>query len=241
MSAPVIEAIKLSRRFAEVDAVASIDLSVPEGEALAVLGANGAGKTTLLRVIATLLRPSAGALRLFGLALKDGGARARRRIGFLSHSSFLYPDLSPWENLSFYARIFGVAEPETRVREVLDDVDLVGWRNRPVRTLSRGLEQRCSLARVLLHRPDLLLLDEPFSGLDVDSAAMLTRTLEAERRRGATILLTTHDLPRVLDLSTRALVLSRGHLRWDGPLADLTVEQLQAEYAAATRVGSTGC
>lgn len=237
MSAPAIEASGLSRRFAEVNAVAAIDLSVAAGETLAVLGANGAGKTTLLRLIATLLRPSAGGLKLFDLPLKDGGARARRRIGFLSHSSFLYPDLSPVENLSFYARAFGVPRADERVREVLDGVGLLGWRNRPVRTLSRGLEQRCSLARVLLHRPDLLLLDEPFSGLDVDSAAMLSRTLGAERARGATILITTHDLPKALDLCGRGIILSRGRLRWDGGLAGLTVEQMHATYAAASHSG----
>lgn len=233
MLAPAIEAKGLSRRFAEVNAIAGVDLSVDAGEVVAVLGANGAGKTTLLRLIATLLRPSGGALRLFGLPLADGGARARQRIGFLSHASFLYPDLSPLENLLFYAHMFRVPRADDRVRDLLAEVGLVGWRNRAVRALSRGLEQRCALARVLLHRPDLLLLDEPFSGLDVDSAAMLGRLLAAERERGTTILMTTHDLGSALDLCDRAIVLAHGRLRWDGGLGGLTAAQLHQIYARA--------
>jgi heme exporter protein A len=233
MFGPAIETRGLSRRFAEVNALAGIDLVVGSGEAVAVLGANGAGKTTLLRLIATLLRPSTGTLDLFGLGLEDGGASARRRIGFLSHNSFLYPDLSPTENLSFYARMFGVPNAEERVREVLQVVGLVGWRNRPVRTLSRGLEQRCSLARVLLHRPDLFLLDEPFNGLDVDSAAMLLNVLHREQARGATILLTTHDLAKALEICRRGVLLARGRLQWDGSLTGVTLEQLRNRYMTA--------
>src|SRR6185295_19026545 len=156
---------------------------------VAIFGPNGAGKTTLLRLLATLLRPSSGSLRLFGRPLADGGAQARRQIGFLSHASFLYPDLTPIENLEFYADAFRVPEARERIRDVLNDVGLLGWRNRPVRTLSRGMEQRCALARALLHRPSLLLLDEPFSGLDADSAAALSTILRREHGRGATLLM----------------------------------------------------
>jgi heme exporter protein A len=233
MPGAAIEARRLARRFAEVNALAGVDLDVGSGEAVAILGANGAGKTTLLRLLATLLRPSDGSLNLFGQPLKDGGAGARRRIGFLAHASFLYPDLTPIENLEFYARAFGVDDADTRVQQVLDEVGLLGWRTRPVRTLSRGLEQRCSLARVLLHRPDLLLLDEPFNGLDADSAAMLTAVLQREHARGATVLMTTHDLPRALAVCGRGLILSRGRIHWDGDLAATSAVELQRIYAAA--------
>ncbi len=233
MPGSAIDARRLARRFAEVNALAGVDLGVTCGEAVAVLGANGAGKTTLLRLLATLLRPTTGSLTLFEQPLKDGGAGARRRIGFLSHASFLYPDLSPIENLEFYARVFAVADADNRVREVLDEVGLLGWRNRPVRTLSRGLEQRCALARVLLHRPDLLLLDEPFNGLDADSAAMLTAVLQREHARGATILMAIHDLPRAVECCERGLILSRGRIHWDGRLAGL--DELQKVYSASAR------
>jgi heme exporter protein A len=232
MPGSAIDARGLARRFAEVNALAGVDLRVTCGEAVAVLGANGAGKTTLLRLLATLLRPSTGSLTLFEQPLHDGGAKARRRIGFLSHASFLYPDLSPIENLDFYARAFGIAGADARVDEVLDEVGLRGWRTRPVRTLSRGLEQRCALARVLLHRPDLLLLDEPFNGLDGDSAAMLSAVLRREHQRGATILMATHDLSRAVESCQRGLILSRGRVHWDGTLRG--IDELQLVYSRAT-------
>ena len=173
MPGTVIETRALGRRFAGVTALHALDLTVGAGEAVAVFGPNGAGKSTLLRLLATLLRPSAGAVRLFERAVTDGGAAARRRIGVLSHQSFLYPDLTPTENLDFYARMFGVPRSAERVRALIARVGLTGWAHRPVRTLSRGLEQRCALARALVHEPELLLLDEPFTGLDVDASTML--------------------------------------------------------------------
>src|SRR5713101_3896426 len=133
MSATRVEARDLRRRFGSLEALDGIDLRVGAGEAVAVFGPNGAGKTTLLRLLATLLRPSAGALRLFDRPVADGGAPARRRIGFLSHESFLFTDPTPTENLEFYARMFGVAAPGERVRHLLDHVGLVGWAHRPVR------------------------------------------------------------------------------------------------------------
>jgi heme exporter protein A len=235
MSGLLVEARGLTRRFAEVDALKRLDLDIRTGETVAILGPNGAGKTTLLRLLATLLRPSGGSLKLFDKLLNDGGAQARRQIGFLSHSSFLYPDLTPIENLEFYAAAFHVADARERVREALNEVGLLGWRNRPVATLSRGMEQRCALARALLHRPSLLLLDEPFSGLDVDSAAMLSAILRREREHGTTILMSTHELPRALEACRRGIVLARGELRWDGSLVDVGIDALRQAYSASTR------
>ena len=221
MPGTVIETRELGRRFAGVTALHALDLTVGAGEAVAVFGPNGAGKSTLLRLLATLLRPSAGALRLFERAVNDGGAAARRRVGFLSHQSFLYPDLTPTENLDFYARMFGVARPGERVRGLIERVGLTGWAHRPVRTLSRGLEQRCALARALVHEPDLLLLDEPFTGLDVDASAMLAAMLRETHAGGTTLLMTTHDMARGFEVCRRAIVLTRGRLVWDGTIAGM--------------------
>ncbi len=232
MPGPVIETRELSRRFAGVTALQAVTLSVGAGEAVAVFGPNGAGKTTLLRLLATLLRPSGGALRLFERAVHDGGAAARRRIGFLSHQSFLYPDLTPTENLDFYARMFGVPKPAERVPELLDRVGLVGWAHRPVRTLSRGLEQRCALARALVHQPDLLLLDEPFTGLDVDAASMLAETLRQAHAHGTTVLMTTHDMARGFEVCTRAIILARGRLAWDGSITATHLQEFEQRYRA---------
>lgn len=232
MPGPVIDARGLSRRFAGVTALHAVDCTVGAGEAVAVFGPNGAGKSTLLRLLATLLRPSAGVLRLFDRAVNDGGAAARRRIGFLSHQSFLYPDLTPAENLDFYARMFAVPDRAARVRELIGQVGLTGWTHRPVRTLSRGLEQRCALARALIHDPQLLLLDEPFTGLDVDAAATLAALLRQAHARGASVLMTTHDIARGLEVCRRALILGRGRLLWDGSLDATSAPELAQRYHA---------
>jgi len=235
MSEAVIETRALGRRFAGVTALHALDLTVRAGEAVAVFGPNGAGKSTLLRLLATLLRPSTGALRLFQHAVDDGGAAARRRVGFLSHQSFLYPDLTPTENLDFYARMFRVAKPLERVRALIERVGLTGWAHRPVRTLSRGLEQRCALARALVHDPDLLLLDEPFTGLDVDASGMLAGMLRETHASGTTLLMTTHDMARGLGICQRAIILTRGRLMWDGPIAAMAVDEFEREYHALTQ------
>lgn len=233
MLGAVIEGHGLGRRFAGVTALRGVELTVTAGEAVAVFGPNGAGKTTLLRLLATLLRPSEGSLRLFERSLSDGGAHARRQIGLLSHHSFLYPDLTPVQNLEFYARMFGVPGPARRVRALLDQVGLSGWAHRPVRTLSRGLEQRCALARVLLHEPRLLLLDEPFTGLDVDAAAMLSGMLRQAHARGTALLMTTHDIDRGFEICGRAVILVRGRLMWDGAISPLQRDAFTRRYAAA--------
>jgi heme exporter protein A len=240
MSDLVIESQGVARQFSGVNAVDGVDLHVAAGEAVALFGPNGAGKTTLLRMIATLLRPTRGSLRLFGHSVTDGGAQARRRIGFLSHHSFLYPDLTPTENLDFYARMFRVATPQTRVRELLEQVGLIGWAHRPVRTLSRGLEQRCGLARALLHEPDLLLMDEPFTGLDVDAAQMLRAVLQRAHARGTTLIMTTHDMAQGFALCRRALVLVRGRLAWTGPIQDDDRASFERTYAAITHHNQGG-
>ncbi len=232
MAEPVIETHGLGRRFAGVTALQEVDLSVAAGEAVAVFGPNGAGKTTLLRVLATLLRPSTGVVRLFGQGIRDGGASARQRMGLLSHQSFLYPDLTPTENLQFYARMFRVPSGAERVRALLEQVGLVGWAHRPVRTLSRGLEQRCALARALLHQPELLLLDEPFSGLDIGAVTMLSTTLRQVHARGTTLLMTTHDIERGFEVCTRAVILRRGRLVWDGSVEGPR-DEFESQYFAA--------
>jgi len=238
MAELVIEARGISRHFAGVRAVEAVDLRVEAGEAVALFGPNGAGKTTLLRLLATLLRPTRGDLRLFGRSVSDGGGCARRRIGFLSHQSFLYPDLTPTENLEFYARMFRVAASAARVRDLLEQVGLLGWAHRPVRTLSRGLEQRCALARALLHEPDLLLMDEPFTGLDVDAVNMLRDTLRQAHARGTTLMMTTHDLTQGFALCQRALILVRGRLIWSGVIQEQECESFERTYLAAAHAAT---
>jgi heme exporter protein A len=204
------------RRFGETTVLGGVDLVVAAGETVALLGPNGAGKTTLLRVLALLLRPSAGRLALFGAAAASAPPALRRRIGYVGHESLCYPDLTAGENLAFYARLYEVPDGVRRVHELLVWAGLEGAARRPVRVYSRGMSQRLALARALLHRPELLLLDEPFTGLDPEAARALDERLLALRAAGCAVVFTTHDLERVATLATRAAILHRGRIAWTG-------------------------
>ncbi len=197
-----------------------------------LLGPNGAGKTTLLRVCATLLQPHAGTVRVGGVDAARDGAAVRRRLAVLGHESFLYPDLSAHENLAFYARLYRLDRIEERIELALDRFALRGWAHRPVRALSRGLVQRCALARVLLHDPALLLLDEPFTGLDAEARALLCERLRDAHTAGAALLMSTHDIALGAALCSRALVLTRGRLVADTAVRPEDAPQLEARVRA---------
>ena len=208
----VVEAEDVRKSFGRSLVLRDVTVSVGAGEAVALFGPNGAGKSTLLRLCATLYEPSAGVLKLFGSRARD--ASIRRRIGLLSHQSFLYPDLSARENLVFYARTYGIASPEHTADEWLERVGLAESAARPLRVFSRGMEQRLALARTLLHGPDLLLLDEPWSALDAAGADLLTALLRSLRARGTTLVIATHDFERGLAVTDRAIILHGGRIAW---------------------------
>ena len=212
MSTWVVEAQNLHKTFAWTPVLNDISCRIAPAEAVGIFGLNGAGKTTLLRLLATLLKPTAGRLSLFGL---DSSALAvRRKIGFLGHESYLYPDLTPEENLTFYGKAYQVPDLKDRIAQQLEYVGLQDWRTMPVRYFSRGMEQRLSLARALLHAPDLLLLDEPDTGLDPRALSTLHATLARAKDRKKTVMLTSHDFARSRDMCTRALILHRGRIAW---------------------------
>ncbi len=211
--APVV-ASGLRREFGGVPVLAGVDLEVAAGEVVALLGSNGAGKTTLLRVLATLLRPSGGTLRLFGEDASLRPPAARSRLGYVGHESGCYPDLSGRENLAFHAELHGVPDAAARVADLLRWAGLEDAGRRPARTYSRGMTQRLALARVLLHAPELLLLDEPYSGLDPAAATRLDGLLLELPRAGHAIVLSTHDVARMTPLATRVAILHRGRVAW---------------------------
>ncbi len=225
-----LEVAQLNKRFGRTLAVADVNVTIEAGSAVALFGPNGAGKTTFMRLCATLLRPSGGTIRVAGLDTNSHGPAVRRRIAMLAHDSFLYPDLSPTENLLFCARLFRVARPQERIRALIDRMGLIGWAHRPVRTLSRGLLQRCALARVLLHKPEVLFLDEPFTGLDLDARETLCDVLAEAHRDGTTLLMSTHELATGFSLCSKALVLVRGRLVWDGAIAPHDLARFDSQY-----------
>ncbi|MFL5495832.1 MAG: heme ABC exporter ATP-binding protein CcmA [Gemmatimonadales bacterium] len=211
-AAPLLEARGLCRSFGRVRVLHGIDLTLAPGEALAVAGPNGAGKTTLLRLLAGLLRPSAGGVRVLGQSLHGGAAGARRAIGLLSHQSLLYDDLTLAENLTFVARLYGLPQPATAARAALEAAGLGDRSEWLPRRLSRGLLQRAAIARALLHRPRALLLDEPFTALDAVAAARLRELLRERLTEGLGMVIVTHHLAEVWEIATRVAVMVNG--RW---------------------------
>lgn len=226
----MIETYGLAKSFGSRTALAGLDLSVPAGEFVTLVGPNGAGKTTLLRILATLTRPTAGAVRIAGLDPARAGEQVRRKIGFLSHRTLLYDDLTAEQNLRFVARMYDLTDGAARVDQLLEHVGLAARRADLVRTFSRGMQQRLSLARAVLHRPEVLLLDEPYTGLDPQAAQVLNDLLRQLAGEGCTILLTTHDLARALELGQRVLILARGRLVYDQPAGALDPAKFTATY-----------
>ena len=206
-----VEAHDLSKVFGTRKAVDGVTFDLPEGAFLSIFGPNGAGKTTLLRLLSTLARPTGGAARICGIDLKEEPDSVRELIGMISHAPMLYPDLTAEENLLFYAKLYGVESPEACVAELLDSVGLSHRRLDPVRTFSRGMTQRVSIARALVHDPRVVFLDEPYSGLDPHAVDIFDSLIDAVRG-DRTFVMVSHDLEKGLRLCTHALVLARGRV-----------------------------
>ena len=236
-----VEARGLAKRYGPLAALDGIDLSVPAGQAVVLLGSNGAGKSTLLRLLATLTRPTAGRLRLFGEEVRSSDAgRLRGRIGFLSHHTFLYEHLTGRANLLFYARRYDLAEPVRATRDALGAARLTDRQDDRVGGYSRGMQQRLAIARSLLHEPEMILLDEPFTGLDRGSSARLEERLRQLRATGRTCVMATHDLELGLRSADRVLVLRGGRLEVDAPARGLDPARLERLLGTADPAAGPG-
>jgi heme exporter protein A len=228
--APMIEVRRLVKRFGLKTVLRSVDFQVQPGEFVALLGPNGAGKTTFLRILASLSRPAMGEVRIAGYRLPEQAAAVRRRLGVVSHLPLLYGDLTAEENLHFFGRMYGVANLDRRITEVLDLVGLLPRRRDLVRTFSRGMQQRLAIGRAVLHDPEVMLFDEPHTGLDQEASAMLDHVLREVAARGRTVVMTSHDLARSGDLASRFDILSRGTIAASVQRADIDPNQLLAFY-----------
>jgi heme exporter protein A len=213
-----------------------IDLAVAGGEYVVILGVNGAGKTTLLKLLATLSTPSSGELRLFGMTLPKNALAARGRLGLIGHQSMLYRDLTARENLELFAKLYGVRNPRQRATELLEIVGLSNRADDAVKVFSRGMTQRVSIARALVHEPDLLLADEPFAGLDVPGAAAVERLLEDLHRAGKTIVMVNHDVSQSLRLAERIVVLRDGRVALDKRANGMDAGEVLAEMSGFMEV-----
>lgn len=232
----VVEVRELTRAFGVRTALDAVTFAIPEGAFLSVFGPNGAGKTTLLRVLTTLLPPTIGAARVCGLDVVEGAVELRSRIGLISHNPLLYPDLTAEENLLFFAEMYGIERPRERVRELLEAVELDHRRFDATRTFSRGMLQRLSIARALLHRPDVLFLDEPYSGLDPHAMDILDSLL-ASIRQHHTFIMVSHDLDKGLELCTHALILSRGRVVLFERREELDELEFRSTYRSVVGMG----
>ncbi len=227
-----IRAAGLWRAYGERIALEDVSFALPRGESLVVLGPNGAGKTTLLRVLATLLRPGGGEVSVLGCRLPRDAWRARGRIGFLGHEPLLYRDLTARENLAFCARLHAIERPGGRIDHLLERVGMGGRADERVAHLSAGMAQRVAACRAVLHEPELVLLDEPWTHLDPGARAMVEQLLDAP---GRTRIAVTHDLSAGLG---EGLVLMLGHggrVAYSGPAAGLPASEAEAIYAGPPR------
>ena len=233
---PALAVSGLTRAFGGRKALDNVSFELPERAFLSIFGPNGAGKTTLVRILATLLAPSSGSARVLGLDAVQDVVELRRRIGLISHSPLLYPDLTAEENLLFFAEMYGIDEPWTRVTELLEAVELDHRRLDLTRTFSRGMLQRLSIARALLHRPDVLFLDEPYSGLDPHAMDILDGLI-GQIRGNHTFVMISHDLDKGLDLCSHALILARGRVVLFEPREALDERAFRETYRSIVGMG----
>lgn len=229
----MIKVHKLIKRFGLKTVLRGLDFHVEQGEFVALLGPNGAGKTTFLRILASLSRPSLGEVSIAGYRLPVQAAAVRRRLGVVSHQPLLYGDLTAEENLRFYGRLYEVPELERRVAEVLELVGLSARRRDLVRTFSRGMQQRLAIGRAVLHDPEVMLFDEPHTGLDQNASAMLDGVLQEVAASGRTVVMTSHDLTRAADLASRFDVISRGVITTSARRTEMDPNNLLGFYRQA--------
>jgi heme exporter protein A len=225
----------LHRSFAGVPVLKDLDLDLTWGNIQSIFGANGSGKTTLVRILASLTRPDSGRIQIMGRELKSNSIALRRLVGFVSHQPLLYGDLTGYENLRFYGRMFQLQDLESCIEQAAAQMGVLDLLNRQIRTLSHGMQKRLSLARAILHKPPILLLDEPETGLDQEALGYLETMLEDGKVLPRTVLMTTHSLERGLYLSDRVAILAKGRFVFEESRQNLDAQILRD--AISTHMG----
>lgn len=231
-----IETRNLTKKFRSLVAVRDLSLKIARGHVTVLFGPNGAGKTTLIRILCTLSRPTSGDLFIDGLDITSNGREVRKKIGVVLHDPLLYDDLTAAENLKFYCKMYEA--PVLRVDEVLDLFGLKHRRNDRVAILSSGMVKRLSIARAMIHDPEILILDEPFSSLDPDSVVKMTSLVGQLRGRGKTVLLATHHLKEGYQVAERLLIMKKGRIVFDARKAETSADEFESAYDELTGAGS---
>ena len=237
-SLPVLEARRLTREYGPVVAVRDVDVSLEGGEFLVIFGPNGAGKSSLLGMLGGAMRPTSGQVLIRGRPISFSDGDWRRRVGILSHQGFLYARLTAEENLRFYGRLFGLDDLDDRIAQRLARVGLTERAGVQTRHLSHGMRQRLSLARALLHDPDVVLLDEPYTGLDPSASGVLREVLAELRDGERTVVMVTHNLREGLDSATRVAIQVAGRFAWQGSRGEIHEGSFERHYHAVVEGGA---
>jgi heme ABC exporter ATP-binding subunit CcmA len=234
----VIELTDVQKSFGYHRVLSGINLKLTAGEHLVIIGRNGCGKTTLINIIATLLQPTRGKIKIDGLDTKKQAARVRGKLGFVSHNSMLYNDLTVKENLLFYGRMYSLTGLERRISELVARLELSKWADRRINELSRGTQQRTAIARAILHKPRVLLLDEPESGLDPGALTLLESIIAEQSAEGCTIIATSHNLDFALKTSNRLTILNKGRFVYEAESGKIDLSTLQTTFKSVSGVNN---
>ncbi len=235
----IIEVSGVTKSFGNIEALRGIDLRIKKGEFLTIFGPNGAGKTTLINILSNLMKPSSGTVSIGGINLNDGGDAVRRDIGVISHNTYLYNNLTPYENIRFYGKIYGVDNLEERVHNVIEQVGLKGRMYDQVGTFSRGMQQRLSLARALIHNPSVIFLDEPYTGLDQHAAHLLKVLLNRfHTDENRTTVMTTHNIERGLEMCDQVAIQVRGKILYKETLSKIDRDNFEEIYFAVCKANN---
>jgi heme exporter protein A len=226
----MIEIKKLIKQADNKIILRGIDLSIKQGETVAILGPNGAGKSTLLKVLATLIKPSSGLVKINGLDIGKDQIKVKKIFGYLPHSSLLYDHYSPLENLIFFGKLYGVKNIEKRATELVKEVGLSFFINEPVKNFSRGMIQRIAIARAIVHDPKILLLDEPHTGLDQGAISILNNVIVSMKEKGSTTLMVTHDFKQAAEICDRIIIIKNGKIVDDFRINDKSLAVVSEKY-----------
>lgn len=233
MSEPLIQFSKVNKKYGHIHALKDVSVSFDKGEFISIFGPNGAGKSTFLKLLCTMTSPTTGNITYEGTPLKKLKDDYRSMFGVISHQPFLYSELTAMENLRFYASLYGVKNMDERIKELLEKVELYKRRSDKVRGYSRGMLQRLSITRALLHDPDVIVLDEPYTGLDTHASDILTRILKELFDSKRTIIMVTHNIKQGYDASSRLAIIRRGQMVFDQPKTSVSMTEFEEVYTEA--------
>jgi heme exporter protein A len=226
----MIEIKKLTKQADNKLILRGIDLSITQGETVAILGPNGAGKSTLLKVLATLIKPTSGLVKINGLDLKKDHIEVKKLFGYLPHSSLLYDHYTPLENLVFFGNLYGVKDVENRAKNLVNEVGLSFFINEPVKNFSRGMIQRIAIARAIIHEPKIMLLDEPHTGLDQGAITILNNVVLSMKEKGCTTLMVTHDFKQAAAICDRIIIVKNGKIADDFNINNQSLSLVSEKY-----------